>query len=294
LEPPQPEAFSMSDLDLPLLPSAEQIRRREFATIRRGYDPDQVRDYLTAVAHQVENLEKEARELRLKGAEATSAPVAAKTEEPAAAPAADPYEELGKRFAGLIGSADAEAHKILEEAKAEASRLLEEARTETDRIRVDAQSHAEEARQAGKEALEKAKLEAQRMLAGLANRRENLVTQLQQMQSKLLTVAKDLEVTIDEPLQADLTDEAESHVAAESFDSQPTDGPKDEPTAPPPDAAQDEVKNPSDSDKGAQAQTVDVVDPAYEDLWVSTDTVDLPDLASIELDFEEETPKKSE
>ena len=32
------------DLDLPLLPSAEQIRRREFATVRRGYDPDQVRE----------------------------------------------------------------------------------------------------------------------------------------------------------------------------------------------------------------------------------------------------------
>ena len=35
----------MSDLDLPLLPSAEQIRRRQFATVRRGYDPDQVHDY---------------------------------------------------------------------------------------------------------------------------------------------------------------------------------------------------------------------------------------------------------
>jgi len=35
-----------NDLDLPLLPSAEQIRRREFATVRRGYDPDQVREYL--------------------------------------------------------------------------------------------------------------------------------------------------------------------------------------------------------------------------------------------------------
>jgi DivIVA domain-containing protein len=293
----------MSDLDLPLLPSAEQIRRREFATIRRGYDPDQVRDYLTAVAHQVESLEKELRELRLKGAEAVSAPAtgAAAAEVPAPQPAVDPYEELGKRFAGLIGSADTEAHRVLEEAKAEAAqllegakaetaRLLEDARTETDRIRVDAQSHAEEARQAGKEALEKAKLEAQRMLAGLANRRENLVTQLQQMQSKLLTVAKDLDVSIDDPLQVDATDEAASHVAAEPTDSQPTDKPPDAPS----DEAQVEVKDPPDSDKGSQAQTGDVVDPAYEDLWVSTDTVDLPDLASIELDFEEETPKKSE
>ena len=29
----------MSDLDLPLLPSADQIRRRKFATVRRGLTP---------------------------------------------------------------------------------------------------------------------------------------------------------------------------------------------------------------------------------------------------------------
>ncbi len=40
-----------SDLDMPLLPSAEQIRRREFATVRRGYDPQQVRAYLTSIAN---------------------------------------------------------------------------------------------------------------------------------------------------------------------------------------------------------------------------------------------------
>jgi DivIVA domain-containing protein len=54
-----------SDLDLPLLPSAEQIRRREFATVRRGYDPDQVRDYLRQVAEQLESLEGELREASL-------------------------------------------------------------------------------------------------------------------------------------------------------------------------------------------------------------------------------------
>ena len=47
--------MSATELDLPLLPSAEQIRRREFATIRRGYDPEQVRDvdgvaYLSVIA----------------------------------------------------------------------------------------------------------------------------------------------------------------------------------------------------------------------------------------------------
>ena len=52
----------MSDLDLPLLPSAEQIRRRKFATVKRGYDPDQVHEYLNQVAIQVETLETDLRD----------------------------------------------------------------------------------------------------------------------------------------------------------------------------------------------------------------------------------------
>ena len=48
--------MSATELDLPVLASAEQIRRREFATIRRGYDPDQVRHFLEQVAIQVERI----------------------------------------------------------------------------------------------------------------------------------------------------------------------------------------------------------------------------------------------
>ncbi len=55
-----------SDLDVPLLPSAEQIRKRGFVTVRKGgFDPDQVREFLGRVADQVEVLEKESRELRM-------------------------------------------------------------------------------------------------------------------------------------------------------------------------------------------------------------------------------------
>src|SRR6266508_3615754 len=46
--------MSATNLDVPVLISAEQIRRREFVTIRRGYDPDQVRAYLEQLADQIE------------------------------------------------------------------------------------------------------------------------------------------------------------------------------------------------------------------------------------------------
>src|SRR4029450_880723 len=96
-----------NDLDVPLLPSAEQIRRREFAPVRGGYDPDQVRDYLQGVATQVETLERELRERKKAPApapspgEALAAKVSASQSE-APAHTLDAYEQIAKRFAGVL------------------------------------------------------------------------------------------------------------------------------------------------------------------------------------------------
>jgi DivIVA domain-containing protein len=268
-----------NDLDLPLLPSAEQIRRREFATVRRGYDPDQVREYLQGVAGQVETLERELRgprkETKAQGSATpggppappvttgqvmTPATPAATTPAPTmpspAAPAQDPYEVIAKRFAGVLATADKEATAALAEAKAEADRILQEARSEADRIKLDAQGRAEQAKQQGTDSLAEAKHEAERILGSLSERREALVTQMHDMQSKLLSVAKELESSIDAP---------GSTAAPEGNDpgSAPTDG----------------------------GTSDDVVDPRYEDMWAlpkGKKMVDIPDLAALDVDFEEE------
>ena len=244
-----------SDLDMPLLPSAEQISRREFATVRRGYDPQPVRAYLTSIATQVGTLERELSQLRLKagsaaarnerGAEPVSMP------DHAAPPADDPYDALSKRFSTLIEMADQEAERILENARSDATRALDEATSEADRIRVDAQAHAEEARQEGTDLLERAKTESDRLLSGLADRRRSLVTQLEEMRGKLITVAEDLVAPIEDAARAQAE---EAELAEASGD--------------------------------ADAETP--VDPRYEDLWVSDEgSFQLPDLASIDLDFDE-------
>ncbi len=89
--------------------------------------------------------------------------------------------------------------------------MLNEARSEADRIRVDAQARAEEARQQGTELLERAKQEADRVLLGLSERRETLVQHLQDMQTRLVGVAKELEVAIEDPdgIEATLSDDPE-------------------------------------------------------------------------------------
>jgi cell division initiation protein len=258
-----------NDLDMPLLPSAEQIRRREFATVRRGYDPDQVREYLQGVAGQVETLERELRDQRKEAkaqrpptpgeslAAAVTAgqvmsPVTPATTTPPT-PRQDPYETIAKRFAGVLESADKEATAALAKAKAEADRVVQEARSEADRIKLDAQARAEQAKQQGTDSLGEAKREAERILGSLSERREVLVTQMHDMQSKLLSVAKELEASMDAP-----------------------EGPEGGDPAPAP------------SESGTSD---DVVDPRYEDMWAipkGKKMVDIPDLAALDVDFEEE------
>jgi DivIVA domain-containing protein len=245
-----------SDLDMPLLPSAEQIRRREFATVRRGYDPEQVRGYLTSIAEQVETLERELSQVRLEAESAAARTEGAPKQVPAARRAPeDPYDSLSKRFASLIEIADREAANILDDARTEAVRAVDEARTEADRIKVDAQAHAEEVRQTGNDLLERARTESQRVLSGLAERRRGLIDQLEDMRSKLIGLADELAVPLEEAAR---TDEAEAELEAAM--------------APAP-----------------SALAADPVDPAYEDLWVAKDeSVDIPDLTAFDLDLDDD------
>jgi len=257
-----------SDLDMPLLPSAEQIRRREFATVRRGYDPQQVRAYLTSIANQVGTLEHELSQLRLEAGSAAArtetvfvapapAPAAAATAAAATAAAPDPYDALSKRFATLIEMADQEAEHILSNARDEAQRAVDEARGEADRIRVDAQARAEETRQESTDLLEHAREESDRVLSGLSDRRVGLMTQLDEMRTKLLAVAEDLAVPL----------EAAEHMDVENeLDHEET----------------------TDDAVEADASGDGTVDPRYEDLWVSReDQIEIPDLASLDLDFDD-------
>jgi DivIVA domain-containing protein len=249
-----------SDLDMPLLPSAEQIRRREFATVRRGYDPQQVRAYLTSIATQVGTLEHELSQLRLEAGSSAAArseqaaepAVARPTETHDVAPG-DAYDALSKRFASLIEIADQEAERILENARSESERALEEARSEADRIRVDAQAHAEEARQEGTDLLERAKTESDRLLLGLADRRRGLVAQLEEMRGKLIEVAEDLAVPIEQAARADAED--------------------------------GDLVEPSEDGAGDADASID---PRYEDLWVDKDeSLQIPDLTAMDLEFDE-------
>jgi DivIVA domain-containing protein len=284
----------MADLDLPLLPSAEQIRRRQFATVRRGYDPDQVQEYLNQVATQVEALEKELREQRLQvGARADAPPAPAPPAAAAAAvPTADAYEQLSARLATVLRAADEQAQQLVADARAEAKKVLDEAQAEADKVKVDAQASAEEARTKSAAELARAREEADRILGGLEQRRETMLQQMHEMQSRLLAVAQNLDVP-----EVDDGGTSGAHVASPgaSQGSAPPNEPEAErqsapPSTPEPPSAPAEPSPPA---IGSAKPGNDAVDPRYEDMWgvgpsKPASSVDLPDLSSIDIDFDDE------
>ncbi|MET0802187.1 MAG: DivIVA domain-containing protein [Actinomycetota bacterium] len=284
--------MSTGDQELPLAASGEQIRQREFATVRRGYDPEQVRAYLVTLAARVDSLERDLAEAQTRLRDAESAPVAAATTEE------DPYEQISRRFASVLESADTEAERV-----------VEQARSEAERIKHEAKARAEEARIAGSQALTEAREESDRMLAALAERREAMLGQLHEMQSRLLVMTHDLEGA------------GQESTAQPSAQDEPAPETPQGPEAP-------EPPSPDTLDPPATAETSETPGSTVDDLWVATDppppasasedapastaqddegleglfddpavpqsnepAVDLPDLSSIEFDFDEPEPE---
>jgi DivIVA domain-containing protein len=285
--------MSTTNLDLPVLISAEQIRRREFVTIRRGYDPDQVRGYLEQLADQIELMR-----VLLRDAQA-EAQTALRTNEQ---PRRDPYQQLGERVASVIREADQVAETIKTEAHRDAELVTRDARAQADRIRTDAQSKAEDARSQAETAVRAAREEADRTIAGLSTRRDALMDQLASMQERLIGVARDLESAMDVQVTIpdfasikDLRVESAEHDGSTAGEHDPAgeDDPTDAPTA----------ETEADLETGTEASAIrepaivvgeagdvadddgpTIVDPSYDELWEGTDAMQL-DIPALDLDW---------
>lgn len=314
--------MSASNLDLPVLMSADQIRRREFVAIRRGYDPGQVREFLEQVADHVQQMESLLQEVRLEADSAIRA---------ASKPRGDPYAKLAERVAGVLRAADDEAEKLRRVARTEAERALSEARADAERIRSQAEASAGEARAEAERALREARSQADRTITGLATKREALLEQLASMQERLLGVAHDLAATISapdlpeppEPLEPALpppasaearsdespawavpskgieqaesadeaADEAEGEVQAEGEDEA---GPRaDVQAGAEPSGAKGEAASKEDGPVEPQAGSRD---RNLEGLWEGTDAIGLqiPEIPQLDLDWGESSREAEE
>jgi DivIVA domain-containing protein len=118
--------------------TAGELPRHSFSTVRRGFDPQEVRNYLEMVAREFAAFEQRDAEIHQRLREA---------EERAAHPVIDEAAltaALGQQSARLLRNAHEEAQRITERAEARAAALLREAQREATELQVGAESSAGE------------------------------------------------------------------------------------------------------------------------------------------------------
>lgn len=123
----------------PLTPnrhSGLDVGRANFRTVRRGFDPDEVRNYLEGVAREVGLLEKQIRDLQAKLGEATHR---------AENPVLDESRltaMLGAQSTAILRAAHDEGAKVTAEAQERATQLFTQAQERATKYLVDAQARA--------------------------------------------------------------------------------------------------------------------------------------------------------
>ncbi len=133
--------------------SAADIHRANFAVVRRGFEPREVRSFLDHISHELELSEQREHELRRLVSEAETRaanPVISESMLTAA---------LGQQSAAILRSAHEEAEKVLGAAQAQASQLVQEAQHRASAIAVDSEQRAAE--RVGAAEQDAANLEAQ-------------------------------------------------------------------------------------------------------------------------------------
>ena len=114
------------------------VAHHAFTVVRRGYDTDEVRSYLQAVARDIAELDQRQEELRVAAAEA---------DERAAHPVIDEATltaSLGQHSAQLLRHAHDEAARIVAQAQESSSTLLREAQSQVNEIQAQAEGHTAE------------------------------------------------------------------------------------------------------------------------------------------------------
>ncbi len=259
--------MSTGETGLPLVASGEQIRQREFATVRRGYDPNQVRAYLVALAAHVDALERSLADARGRIAEYEATPHESDD---------DAYERLSKRFAGVLATADTEAEQIVEQARDEAARIKAEARTRAEEVRIRSS-----------QSLIAAQQESDRMLANLSERREAMLGQLHEMQSRLLSVADDLEVAIQPPAPP-TAPPAGSVEPAGPGDPSPRSAVPPQATRSQTEAASLPIEELWVASEAVPSHADSGLDGLFDEPATEDDLPDLPDLSDLDLDLDDE------
>jgi len=147
----------------------DDVARHTFASVRRGFDPTEVRDYLESLASGLRGLAEREQELR---------DALAAAEERAANPVIDDTmltTAVGKETARVLQSAHDAAAEMVANAEAESTRLVSEAQAESERLLAEATEVNGQAHSRADALLAERTAEAEAAAASLQERTEQQV-----------------------------------------------------------------------------------------------------------------------
>lgn len=182
-----------------------------FKTARRGFDQQQVLEYVKRLADRVQTVENMERHLRSEAEQAQLQRDAAIRERDAVVDQRDAllherdaalrdrmsaeaatYEQVSGRVTELLMSLDREVETVREETRAEADRILADARIEAERVRRE----GVEARTAAMEAARRIREDSERSLADLTSQRDDMFEALRRTCREFLDVVGALSASI--------------------------------------------------------------------------------------------------
>jgi len=185
------------------------IEKKTFSTALRGYDLDEVDDFLDEMVVAVRELETELTQARVRIAELERDP-AAPAPAPAPVAATGPDESAVGR---ALVAAQVAADRLLEEARLEADRKLAETQSEADRILEGARTEADtfvRDRDEKKAAIEAEMAQLNSLVAGVRTRLAMLATSVADKLDEMDAVVAGSLVADHARPEADLTDEEPS------------------------------------------------------------------------------------
>ncbi len=195
-------------------PSGDDRPQPVFDTVRKGFDSNQVLEYLKRVADLVDTLETRVKQLESELEEARRQRHEALEGRPAEG-GADPYEALSARVTDLMRTFDedvdrfrreaqVEADRIRGEAMVEAERIRNEAKGEADRVRSEVQGIEGDARAHAERVVREAREEADRILGDSKTLREAALNEFRIMRDRMAKAVRELEaITQTEEPEAD-------------------------------------------------------------------------------------------
>ena len=197
--------------------SSDLIRFKQFATTRRGFDPDEVREYLAQAAtwfdeakRYLSRLERERRELLAQREALMQSQVSSES---------DPYQQLAARMADVLRAVDQHAQTLRREVDEDARRQSTEAEQQAEQIRAEAEQQAGQVRAEAEAGASRVREEAARFAREVRTRAEEL---RDRMASHRMSVQGELRGLLERTRR--ITEELEGQIGALEGDSDGGDG----------------------------------------------------------------------